>query len=151
MTHIAARKPVGEIVAGSIYGSMALLADGWHMATHAGALSISAAAYAFARRKALDRRYVFGTGKVGDLAGFTSAVLLAGVACLIGYEGIGRLIEPSAIPGTQRRFCSSVPNRAMIVPLMAGETTIISSGQPPADNSSMTSANSYMPAPPPPS
>jgi len=88
---------VGEIVAGTVFGSMALLADGWHMATHAGALSISAAAYAFARRKARDSRYVFGTGKVGDLAGFTSAVILAGIACLIGFESFGRLLQPSAI------------------------------------------------------
>ncbi|MBI5432108.1 MAG: CDF family Co(II)/Ni(II) efflux transporter DmeF [Planctomycetes bacterium] len=88
---------VGEIVAGSVFGSMALLADGWHMATHAGALSISAAAYAFARRRAHDPRYAFGTGKVGDLAGFASAVLLAGVACLIGYEGLARLLSPAAI------------------------------------------------------
>jgi cation diffusion facilitator family transporter len=88
---------VGEIVAGSIYGSMALLADGWHMATHAGALSVSAAAYAFARRRARDSRYVFGTGKVGDLAGFTSAVILAGVACLIGFAAFGRLVNPTTI------------------------------------------------------
>jgi cation diffusion facilitator family transporter len=88
---------VGEIVAGTVYGSMALLADGWHMATHAGALSVSALAYAFARRRARDSRYVFGTGKVGDLAGFTSAVILAGVACLIGFESFGRLVHPSPI------------------------------------------------------
>jgi cation diffusion facilitator family transporter len=88
---------VGEIVAGTVYGSMALLADGWHMATHAGALSISAAAYAFARRRARDSRYVFGTGKVGDLAGFSSAVILAGIACVIGFESLGRLLHPSAI------------------------------------------------------
>ena len=88
---------VGEIAAGSIYGSMALLADGWHMATHAGALSVSAAAYAFARRRSRDARYVFGTGKVGDLAGFTSAVILAGVACAIGFKAFGRLMEPRAI------------------------------------------------------
>ena len=60
------------------------------------------------------------------------------------------VIEPSAIPGTQRVRCSSVPNFAMMVPLIAGETTIISSGQPPAESSSITNANSYMPAPPPP-
>jgi hypothetical protein len=60
------------------------------------------------------------------------------------------VIEPSAIPGTQRFFCSSVPNLAMMVPLIAGETTIISSGQPAAESSSITSDNSYMPAPPPP-
>ena len=87
----------GEIAAGTLYGSMALLADGWHMATHAGALSVSAAAYAFARRKARDSRYVFGTGKVGDLAGFTSAVLLAAVAALIGFESFQHLLSEPAI------------------------------------------------------
>jgi cation diffusion facilitator family transporter len=88
---------IGEIVAGTMFGSMALLADGWHMATHAGALTVSAAAYAFARRRARDKRYVFGTGKVGDLAAFTSAVILAGVACLIGFEGFRRLLNPGGI------------------------------------------------------
>src|SRR5437763_148681 len=84
---------VGEIVAGSIFGSMALLADGWHMGTHAGALTISALAYSFARRHAKNTRYAFGTGKVGDLAAFTSAVILAGVAVLIGIESFQRLVK----------------------------------------------------------
>src|SRR5689334_6648253 len=61
---------VGEIVAGTIFNSMALLADGFHMATHAVALAVAAGAYAFARRNAHNRRFTFGTGKVGDLAGF---------------------------------------------------------------------------------
>jgi cation diffusion facilitator family transporter len=88
---------VGEIVAGSVYGSMALLADGWHMATHAGALTISALAYAYARRHARSERYAFGTGKVGDLAGFTSAVILAGIAALIAWQSLGRFLSPVAI------------------------------------------------------
>jgi cation diffusion facilitator family transporter len=88
---------VGEIVAGTIYGSMALLADGWHMATHAGALSVSAAAYIFARRRARDSRFVFGTGKIGDLAGYTSAIALAGAALFVGYESVERLLNPTAI------------------------------------------------------
>lgn len=88
---------VAEIAAGLAYGSMALLADGWHMATHAGALGLSAAAYAFARRHAQSSRYVFGTGKVGDLAGFASAVLLAAIAGLIGYESIQHLLARPAI------------------------------------------------------
>ncbi len=88
---------VAEIAAGLWFGSMALLADGWHMATHAGALSIAAAAYAFARKHAQSSRYVFGTGKVGDLAGFTSAVLLAVVAVLIGYESIQRLLAAPSV------------------------------------------------------
>lgn len=63
---------VGEIIAGLVYGSMALLADGFHMATHAGALAVAAGAYAYAKRHAANRRFSFGTGKVGDLAGFAS-------------------------------------------------------------------------------
>lgn len=85
---------VGEIVAGTLYGSMALLADGWHMATHAGALLIAALAYLYARRHAHDPRFSFGTGKLGDLAGFASAVVLALVAVLIGWESVGRLAAP---------------------------------------------------------
>ncbi|MBI1382486.1 MAG: CDF family Co(II)/Ni(II) efflux transporter DmeF [Planctomycetaceae bacterium] len=88
---------VAEIVAGTVFGSMALLADGWHMATHAGALSIGALAYAWARRRVHDPRFVFGTGKVGDLAGYTSAVALAGVALLIAWESFTRFFEPISI------------------------------------------------------
>lgn len=88
---------VAEIVAGTVFGSMALLADGWHMATHAGALSIGALAYAWARRRVHDPRFVFGTGKVGDLAGYTSAVALAGVALLIAWESFTRFFEPTSI------------------------------------------------------
>lgn len=88
---------IAEITAGTIFGSMALLADGWHMATHAGALGITALAYAFARRQARNARFTFGTGKVGDLAGFSSALLLAVVAVLIAVESFSRLLEPVTI------------------------------------------------------
>jgi len=88
---------VGEIAAGSLFNSMALLADGWHMATHAGALGISALAYRYARRHARDARFTFGTGKVGDLAGYTSAVVLGVVALLIAWEAAARLRAPVAI------------------------------------------------------
>jgi len=88
---------VVEIVGGTIYGSMALIADGWHMSTHAAALSIAALAYAFARRHASNPRFSFGTGKVGDLAGFASAIILALVALMIGYESVTRIIRPVAI------------------------------------------------------
>src|SRR6185503_5356365 len=88
---------VAEVAAGLVTGSMALLADGWHMATHAGALALSAAAYAYARRHAQSSRYVFGTGKVGDLAGFASALLLAAVAGLIAFESIEPLVARPAI------------------------------------------------------
>ncbi|MBA5002917.1 CDF family Co(II)/Ni(II) efflux transporter DmeF [Pseudomonas aeruginosa] len=83
-----------EIVAGTVYGSMALVADGWHMSTHAGAMLIAALAYRFARRHAGDPRFTFGTGKLGDLAGFASAVLLALIALLIGWESLVRLTQP---------------------------------------------------------
>lgn len=88
---------VGEIAAGYITGSMALLADGFHMATHAGALSVAAGAYAFARRHASNPRYSFGTGKVGDLAGFASALVLGIFALAIGAESVVRLFQPIAV------------------------------------------------------
>ncbi|MGG2019231.1 CDF family Co(II)/Ni(II) efflux transporter DmeF [Pseudomonas sp. S8] len=88
---------IGEIAAGYITGSMALLADGFHMATHAGALGIAAAAYGFARRNANNRRYSFGTGKVGDLAGFASAMVLGLVSLGIAGESIFRLFEPTTV------------------------------------------------------
>lgn len=88
---------VAEIVAGSAYGSMALVADGWHMATHAAALLIAALAYVFSRRHARNRRFTFGTGKLGDLAGFASAIVLALIALLIGWESLLRFSAPVAI------------------------------------------------------
>jgi len=87
----------GEIVAGSLYGSMALLADGWHMGTHAAALGVTLFAYVYARRHAGDPRYTFGTGKVGALGGFASAVGLAVVALLVLGESAMRLASPVAI------------------------------------------------------
>ena len=86
-----------EIMAGYLFGSMALLADGWHMGTHAVALGITAFAYYYARRHSDNPNYSFGTGKVGVLGGFTSAVVLGVIALLIGVESIQRLISPQAI------------------------------------------------------
>lgn len=88
---------VAEIAAGALTGSMALLADGFHMATHAGALGIAAAAYAYARRHASSPRFSFGTGKVGDLGGFASALILALVSLGIGIESIMRLLQPTEV------------------------------------------------------
>jgi cation diffusion facilitator family transporter len=85
---------IAEIVGGLIFGSIALVADGLHMSTHASALLLAAVAYTYARTHAEDERFSFGTGKLGDLAGFTSAVVLAMIAILIGYEAISRLIWP---------------------------------------------------------
>ena len=86
-----------EISAGMMFGSMALLADGWHMGTHAIALGITAFAYAFARKHADNPDYSFGTGKVGVLGGFTSAVVLAIIALIMGAESVQRLFEPRPI------------------------------------------------------
>ncbi len=83
-----------EIIGGAIFGSMALVADGLHMSTHAGALLIAALAYTFARRHAHDARFSFGTGKLGDLAAFTSAVILAMIALYIAVESVRRLLHP---------------------------------------------------------
>ena len=88
---------IAEIVGGAMFGSLALIADGLHMSTHAGALLLAALAYTYARKYANDRRFSFGTGKFGDLAGYSSAIVLAMVALLIGYEAVSRLLEPVAI------------------------------------------------------
>jgi cation diffusion facilitator family transporter len=88
---------VAEIIGGLLFGSIALIADGLHMSTHASALLLAALAYRYARRHANDERFSFGTGKFGDLAGFTSAIVLAMFALLIGYESLTRFIWPVAI------------------------------------------------------
>jgi cation diffusion facilitator family transporter len=95
---------IAEIVGGLLFGSIALVADGMHMSTHAGALLLAALAYSYARRHAEDPRFTFGTGKLGDLAGFTSAVILAMIALLIGYESITRLFAPVEI-----HFAEAIP------------------------------------------
>ncbi len=95
---------VAEIVGGWLFGSIALIADGLHMSTHAGALLLAALAYTYARRYANDTRFTFGTGKLGDLAGFTSAIILAMIALLIGYESVSRLFEPVPI-----HFAEAIP------------------------------------------
>jgi len=94
---LTAAMMVAEIAGGTIFGSMALLADGWHMSTHAAALAIAALAYRYARRHAHDPRFAFGTGKLGELAGFTSAVVLAMIAALIGWESAVRIASPVPI------------------------------------------------------
>jgi cation diffusion facilitator family transporter len=93
-----------EIAGGIWFGSIALVADGLHMSTHAGALLLAACAYMFARKHARDSRFSFGTGKLGDLAGFTSAIILAMISLLIGYEAVSRLISPVPI-----HFAEAIP------------------------------------------
>jgi cation diffusion facilitator family transporter len=88
---------VAEIAAGQLFNSMALLADGWHMGSHAAALGITAFAYSYARRHSGNERYAFGTWKVGALGGFTSAVALGFVAVLLAWESLSRLLEPAVI------------------------------------------------------
>jgi cation diffusion facilitator family transporter len=90
-----------EIVGGLLFGSIALVADGLHMTTHAGALLLAALAYNYARRHATDVRFTFGTGKLGDLAGFTSAIVLAMISLLIGWEAVSRLLNPVPIAFSQ--------------------------------------------------
>ncbi|QUY42587.1 CDF family Co(II)/Ni(II) efflux transporter DmeF [Acaryochloris marina] len=94
---ITAATMIAEIVAGTILGSMALLADGWHMATHLAAFGITVFAYRYARQHANDDRYTFGTGKVSVLGGFASAVALAVIAFVMAFESVGRFFQPQAI------------------------------------------------------
>lgn len=93
-----------ELFAGVRFGSMALLADGLHMASHALALSITAFAYFYARRNARNRIYSFGTGKVNALGGFTGAILLAIFAVFMGFESVLRIINPVEIVFNQAIF-----------------------------------------------
>src|SRR6202795_3990006 len=95
---------VAEIIGGLLFGSIALVADGLHMSTHAGALLLAALAYTYARKHANDSRFTFGTGKLGDLAGFTSAIILAMIALLIGYESVSRIFAPVPI-----HFAEAIP------------------------------------------
>jgi cation diffusion facilitator family transporter len=95
---------VAEIIGGLLFGSIALVADGMHMSTHAGALLLAALAYSYSRKHAMDERFTFGTGKLGDLAGFTSAIVLAMIAILIGYESVSRFFQPVPI-----HFAEAIP------------------------------------------
>ena len=119
---LTATMMVGEIIAGYLTGSMALLADGFHMATHAGALSVAAIAYSYAKRHASDRRFSFGTGKVGELAGFASALVLAVIAIGIGVESVTRLFQPSTVAFTEATFVAVIGLAVNIVSafLLAG-------------------------------
>src|ERR1700709_2720057 len=92
---------IAEIIGGALFGSLALIADGLHMSTHAGALLLAALAYTYARKYANDRNFTFGTGKFGDLAAYSSAIVLAMIALLIGYEAISRLLNPIPISFTE--------------------------------------------------
>ncbi len=114
---------IAEIVGGLLWGSIALVADGMHMSTHAGALLLAALAYTYARRHADDPRFTLGTGKLGDLAGFTSAVILAMIALLVGYESISRLFAPVPI-----HFAEAIPIAAIGLMVNIASAWLLSGG-----------------------
>jgi cation diffusion facilitator family transporter len=114
---------VAEIVGGVLFGSIALVADGLHMSTHASALLLAALAYSYARRHVNDERFSFGTGKLGDLAGFTSAIVLAMIALLIGYEALTRLIWPVAID-----FNEAIPIAVLGLAVNVASVLLLSGG-----------------------
>jgi cation diffusion facilitator family transporter len=113
-----------EIGGGIAFGSIALVADGLHMSTHAGALLLAALAYSYARKYAHDSRFSFGTGKLGDLAGFTSAIVLAMIALLIGYEAIARLFAPVPI-----HFGEAIPIAALGLCVNVASVWLLSGGE----------------------
>ena len=98
---LTAATMVVEVIGGTLFGSMAVVADGVHMSTHVAALAIAALAYRFARRHAADARFSFGTGKLGELAAFASALILLLVALIIAYESVTRFFNPVAIRYTE--------------------------------------------------
>jgi cation diffusion facilitator family transporter len=99
---------IAEIIAGTIFGSMALLADGWHMATHVGAFGITVFAYRYARKYANNPKYTFGTGKVTVLGGFTSAIVLAVIALAIAVESATRLFQPQIIHFNEAIYVATI-------------------------------------------
>jgi cation diffusion facilitator family transporter len=114
---------IAEIVGGLLFGSIALVADGLHMSTHAGALLLAALAYTYARKRAGDPNFTFGTGKFGDLAGFTSAIILAMIASLIAYESVSRLFAPAAI-----HFAEAIPIACLGLAVNIASAWLLSSG-----------------------
>ena len=112
-----------EILGGLAFGSIALVADGMHMSTHAGALLLAALAYSYSRKHATDERFTFGTGKLGDLAGFTSAIILAMIAILIGYESVARLFSPVPI-----RFAEAIPIACLGLAVNVGSVWLLGGG-----------------------
>ena len=112
-----------EIVGGLLFGSIALVADGLHMSTHAGALLLAALAYTYARKHAANPSFTFGTGKFGDLAGFTSAIVLAMIAILIGYESVTRILAPIQI-----HFAEAIPIACVGLAVNIASAWLLSSG-----------------------
>jgi cation diffusion facilitator family transporter len=115
---------VAEIIGGLLFGSIALVADGLHMSTHAGALLLAALAYTYARKHADNPAFTFGTGKLGDLAGFTSAIVLAMIALLIGYESVSRIFDPVPI-----HFTEAIPIACLGLAVNIASAWLLSSGE----------------------
>jgi cation diffusion facilitator family transporter len=115
---------VAEIIGGLLFGSIALVADGLHMSTHAGALLLAALAYTYARKHANNPAFTFGTGKLGDLAGFTSAIVLAMIALLIGYESVSRIFAPVPI-----HFAEAIPIACLGLAVNIASAWLLSSGE----------------------
>jgi cation diffusion facilitator family transporter len=114
---------IAEIIGGVLFGSLALIADGLHMSTHAGALLLAALAYTYARKYAYDRNFTFGTGKFGDLAGYSSAIILAMIALLIGYEAVSRLLNP-----VQISFNEAIPIAVLGLAVNVASAWLLSGG-----------------------
>jgi cation diffusion facilitator family transporter len=114
---------IAEIVGGLLFGSIALVADGLHMSTHAGALLLAALAYTYARKRAGDANFTFGTGKFGDLAGFSSAIILAMIALLIAYESVSRLFAPVTI-----HFAEAIPIACLGLAVNIASAWLLSGG-----------------------
>src|SRR5579864_7426995 len=115
---------IAEIVGGALFGSLALIADGLHMSTHAGALLLAALAYTYARKYAGDRNFTFGTGKFGDLAGYSSAIVLAMIALLIAYEAVSRFLDP-----VQIAFDEAIPIAALGLAVNIASAWLLSGGR----------------------
>lgn len=112
-----------EIGGGWVFGSIALIADGLHMSTHAGALLLAALAYTYSRRHAENSYFTFGSGKFGDLAGFSSAIILAMIALLIGYEAISRIFAPVPI-----HFAEAIPIACLGLGVNVASAVLLSGG-----------------------
>jgi cation diffusion facilitator family transporter len=112
-----------EIIGGLLFGSIALVADGLHMSTHAGALLLAALAYTYARRHAENPNFTFGTGKFGDLAGFSSAIVLLMIALLIAYESVTRFLAPVPI-----HFAEAIPIACLGLAVNIASAWLLSSG-----------------------
>src|SRR6202049_4638899 len=115
---------IAEIIGGALFGSLALIADGLHMSTHAGALLLAALAYTYARKRASDPSFTFGTGKFGDLAGFTSAIILAMIALLIAYESVSRLFVP-----VTSHFAEAIPIACLGLAVNIASAWLLSGGE----------------------